>query len=91
MNRLIVFDSVHHAIRAERLLLQSGIAAEMIPTPREISASCGQSVAFEDGDDGTVRQLLEQEALSFKGIYAADPKRRRYDRIYHKGHPGGDE
>jgi hypothetical protein len=84
MNRLIVFDSVHHAIRAERLLQEEGIAIDLIPTPREISASCGQSVAFREEDMEAVQRVLAQEKVFFRGVYSAKPGCRRYELLFQR-------
>ena len=79
MNRLIAFDSVHQAIRAEQLLLKADVSVEMVPTPREISASCGQSVRFPAGSADAVLALLEREKIAFRGIYSAAEGQRIYE------------
>jgi len=45
---IITFKSTHYAIMSERKLRDYKV--EMIPTPREISASCGLSIMFEVED-----------------------------------------
>lgn len=42
---VISFESTHHAIQTEKRL-KSKFHIETIPTPREISASCGLSIKF---------------------------------------------
>jgi hypothetical protein len=84
MNRLVVFDSVHHAIRAERILQEKGLAIELVPTPREISASCGQSVFFHEADLETVRRVLAQEKIFFRGVYSAQLDCRRYELLFQR-------
>ena len=79
MNRLIAFDSVHQAIRAEQLLLKADVPVEMVPTPREISASCGQSVRFPTGSAAVVLALLERENIVFRGIYSIAEGQRIYE------------
>ena len=79
MNRLVAFDSVHQAIRAEQLLLKADVSVEMVPTPREISASCGQSVRFPAGSAAVVLALLERENIVFRGIYSATEGQRIYE------------
>ena len=79
MNRLIAFDSVHQAIRAEQLLLKADVPVEMVPTPREISASCGQSVRFPAGSAAAVLALLERENIAFRGIYSIAEGQRIYE------------
>lgn len=43
---ILSFASTHHAIAAERALKGSGIKVEIVPTPRDITASCGLSLRF---------------------------------------------
>ena len=81
MSQLVAFDSVHQAIRAERLLLKAGVAVELVPTPREISASCGQSLQFSEDAAEPVRELLERERIGFRGIYARVPGQRIYEQL----------
>ncbi|WP_129599839.1 DUF3343 domain-containing protein [Anaerophilus nitritogenes] len=42
---IISFESTHHAIQTE-IKLKKNFSIETIPTPREISASCGLSIKF---------------------------------------------
>ncbi|MBF8982301.1 DUF3343 domain-containing protein [Lutibacter sp. B2] len=42
---VIAFESTHHALKVESML-KNEFKIEMIPTPREISASCGLSIKF---------------------------------------------
>lgn len=46
---IIAFSSTHQAIHFEKRLI-SNFAIEMIPTLREVSASCGLSLKFETDD-----------------------------------------
>jgi hypothetical protein len=57
---LIAFDSTHKAIHFERLLLNH-FAIELIPTPREITASCGLSLKYECDDHNQImKQLIDE-------------------------------
>jgi len=71
---LVAFHSTHHAIAAEHLAKASGWAMEMIPTPRDISASCGLSLRFTDAtavDQETVTRKLKEYNIVWAGIYFA--------------------
>lgn len=57
---IIAFNSTHQAIHFERLLLKD-FAIELIPTPRDVSASCGLSLKFELEDLNQVLETLEYE------------------------------
>lgn len=65
---LIVFESTHKAIRTERLLLDQ-IKIDMIPTPREITASCGLTIQFEIADVAEAKALLENEEKTGMSLY----------------------
>jgi hypothetical protein len=47
---VLTFQSTHHVMKAEKILLQAGIKHEIIPTPKNISSECGMSVRISDGD-----------------------------------------
>lgn len=69
---LVAFHSTHHAIAAERLGKEAGWSMEMIPTPRDISASCGLSLHFPvstETDQATVMQKLKEKRILWAGVY----------------------
>lgn len=55
---VIAFDSTHLAIKTEKFL-KSEVVIDMIPTPREISASCGLSVKFNIENQIKVLEVLK--------------------------------
>jgi hypothetical protein len=46
MTVLFTFTSVHHALKAEKILQTKGVELDIIPTPRSISTSCGISIVL---------------------------------------------
>lgn len=63
---VIAFDSTHYAIRTEKML-KSDFKVDMIPTPREISVSCGLSIKFsEEVLEGILETLNETDK---KGLH----------------------
>lgn len=61
---LLLFDSIHDVLRAEKLLKEHSIANELIPVPRNLSSNCGMSILL-DGVVETVAGILS-------GIGSAD-------------------
>lgn len=53
---LLIFESIHHVLAAERALLDAGLAPDLVPVPREISANCGMAITVAPGERG--RALL---------------------------------
>jgi hypothetical protein len=62
---VIAFDSTHYAMKTERLL-KSKFQIEMIPTPREISASCGLSIKFSKTIFDSIMGTLEEDQGTYK-------------------------
>lgn len=60
---VLTFNSTHHAIHTEKLLKRAGVDAEMIPTPREITASCGLSIKFSTGMLDRVMEVIDAGEL----------------------------
>lgn len=58
MTVLFTFLSVHHALKAEKILRTLGLEFDIIPTPRSISSSCGMSIIIES--TGTALGAAEQ-------------------------------
>ncbi len=66
---IVSFNSTHHAIRSDKLFEQSGITSTTLPTPREITASCGISIRFLYKDIENIKKILETNSIEYKGIY----------------------
>ena len=40
MNRILVFDTTHHAMWAEEIAREQGVAVEVVPAPEGVDAKC---------------------------------------------------
>lgn len=66
---VVVFESTHYAIAAEKLFKELDYAVEIIPTPREITSSCGLSIRFNEALLDSVKKALTEGNILIKGIY----------------------
>ncbi len=66
---LIVFDSTHHALQAEQALQSVGLPLNTIPTPREISASCGLSLSITSEHLPIALRLMHEQGVVFRSVY----------------------
>ena len=73
---ILTFDSTHHAIKAEEQLKKNKVEAEMIPTPREVDASCGLSVKIPERCLERARVLIDMPAGRVK-LYSVGTNRGR--------------
>jgi hypothetical protein len=66
---VILVYGTSHAIRAEHLLNQAGIACKMIPVPRHLSSNCGVCVRIERADVDAARQTLQAARLDIEDVH----------------------
>jgi len=69
---VVIFKSVHHALRAEKLLKEAKVPHKLIPVPRHISSDCGVCLRFaadlRDRIEGALAGKVE-----ISGIYPLHP------------------
>ena len=66
---IISFNSTHHAIRTDKLLNEADIKSTTLPTPREITASCGISIRFLLDNLENIKDIVRSNKIEIKGIY----------------------
>ncbi len=71
---IVSFNSTHHAIRTDKILSENNINSRTLPTPREITASCGISIRFLAVDIEKVSKTLKENNIEYKGIYKISKK-----------------
>lgn len=59
-NGLLIFNSVHKVMRAEKFLRRAGLDVRVMPVPRQLSSDCGLSVAFRLEDRAAVEKALSE-------------------------------
>ena len=79
--RLLSFASVHHAIRAEKLLLAAGIIVVTLPTPREIDISCGQCLLFAATDEQKTLLTLRDHQVQWSKLFTRNIQDRVYEEL----------
>ena len=80
-DRLLAFGSVHHAMRAEKLLLGAGIAVDALPTPREIDISCGECLLFMATDQQKAMQILADYQVCWTKLFQCNIQERIYEEM----------
>ncbi len=67
---VVLFHTSSSAMQAEAVLTRAGLAAKLIPTPRELSSDCGLSLRFDWGLHEHVEILLKERRVETAGIHA---------------------
>ena len=74
---VITFKSTHHTIQAEDFLKDKGLDFKTIPTPREITRSCGLAILFAFSDLSIVKDVIDEESIKIDGLYKYTKSRHR--------------
>lgn len=84
LDGLLTFFASHHAIRAEKTLRNAGLAAGLIPGPKELSPNCGVAVRFEYATRDDALTLLAAKKVQVDEVHRYRPDTDDWQR------PGGD-
>jgi hypothetical protein len=57
--QVVLFNSVSHALKAEKILKGEGIPFKLIPVPKYISSDCGICLRFEADFKEKILQTLD--------------------------------
>lgn len=74
---LITFATTSHALKAEKVLQKTQFKFIIIPTLREISASCGLSIKFRLEDQDLLYETLNRERVPVEGSYQVEKRNGR--------------
>ncbi len=67
--RVILFSSTSHAIRAQRLLRDNNFKIKVIPTPRKYSSNCGIAIKYLFEIEKDVIEFLGTKGIKYQGPY----------------------
>lgn len=56
---VVLFDSVSHAMMAEKILKERNIPHKIIPVPKDISSDCGVCIRFDTDLCGEIDSALK--------------------------------
>lgn len=65
----VTFDTTTYAMQAEDYLKKNNFSVTIIPTPREVSHSCGLSIKVNSGAVEEVKDIMKQEKIKAKALY----------------------
>lgn len=66
---LLTFQSTSFALQGEKVFKKEDISFKTIPTPREVSHSCGLAIIFIPDDINKVKKMIEDDELSIDSLY----------------------
>ncbi|WDC85360.1 DUF3343 domain-containing protein [Caloramator sp. mosi_1] len=66
---IVTFESTNFAIQAESVLKQLNLNVQIIPTPREITLSCGISILTQIENLKEIDELVKVGKIRIKEVY----------------------
>jgi uncharacterized protein (DUF58 family) len=72
MTRLLTFDTTHHALWAEQLAHERGLAAEPTPAPPAAGALCDIALEFLPDEEAELLEVLRAAGVPFR-VWAEPP------------------
>lgn len=66
---VITFKSTSHAMKGESIFKDEDVKFRIIPTPREISHSCGLSIKFNLEDLKLTKDIILRNNMDIDGIF----------------------
>jgi hypothetical protein len=64
MKYVLFFESVHGVLKAEKILKDKGIVADLIPIPRQLQSDCGVAIELEEDSAEEAVHLLATAHLA---------------------------
>jgi len=66
--KIIIFQSTHHVLKAEKILEKEGFKFDIIPTPKQFSSDCGMSIRVDvqKSNIEDITKILEANNLKYK-------------------------
>lgn len=71
---VILFPSIHFALRAEKLVKERGIAHKLIPVPRHLSSDCGVCLRIPLEKKEEVLGILAEAGVRVDGAHPLPDK-----------------
>ena len=68
-NTIVTFINTHEAIKAESEAKKVDMKFNVIPTPTQISKSCGISLKVDEENMPKIYELIEADKIVYKNIY----------------------
>lgn len=68
-DQIIIFQSTHQALKAEKTLKRASLKCKMIPLPRKFSSNCGLALKIDLTIKPQIEAVLLDNSIEYQGIY----------------------
>ena len=65
---IILFDSTHQELAAEKVMKENGIRPKVIPAPFKLSAGCDIALELTEQEKESILPLLKHANINYKTV-----------------------
>jgi len=76
-NWIILFNSIHHVLAAEREFKLQGVWCDVVPVPRDLASNCGMAIEYRPCDLEAVHTVLARADVEPQAVYQPWPEGHR--------------
>ncbi len=82
-DKLILFQSTHHSIKAEKVLMENDLLYRMAAVPPEISSDCGSAVTVEVELEELLN-LFKENSILVEAVYEVkkEANKKEFKKLY---------
>jgi hypothetical protein len=66
VSRVLTFDTTHHALWAEQIAHERGLAAEPVPAPPDAGAQCDIALEFLPEEEAPLTHALREAGVVYR-------------------------
>ena len=74
----ILFPSYTEGMKLEAILKKNSIKYTIVPTPRQLSVSCGISIMYNSEDGDKITKIIEENNVIILGMKSLDFQKKNY-------------
>lgn len=74
----ILFPSYTYGLALEALLKKEKIKYTIVPTPRELTVSCGICIKYNKADEEAIKELITENAIIINGFYSLEKTYKKF-------------
>lgn len=78
---IVTFESSNFTMQAESVFKKLQIESQIIPTPREITLSCGMSILTHKDNLNKIEELILENKIKVKEIYLKKNNKQYLERL----------
>jgi len=71
---VVLFSSIHFALKAEKVIKEKGFAVKLIPVPRHLGSDCGVGLRIPWEEKDIIRKALGEASVPMEALHPLTSK-----------------